>query len=611
MYRYVVLTWDARDDRAHSAAQGVARRLQTSSADWTCALAGAGFMVYHAGLRLGVSDTQILANRQGAVLGTLFTRENGPESVPNRAVLDARESAKVCASLGRHLIERYWGRYVAVAHDVSTNRTNILRDPSGTLPCYFAACDQVLVFCSDPADLLALRPIGYTINWPYIAARVCYPALQLRETGLCEVSELQPGECVEIGGEAPKGILFWEPLRFARTDAIERFDEAVTALRHTARACVQAWARCYRGIIHRLSGGLDSAIVLSCLADAPSKPQLACLNYYSDGPEEDERVFARAAARQARSELIEERRQPDAVQLKDIFAVSKATKPGFYLYAIDHGRFEARLAHARGAGAIFSGFGGDAIFYQGRPLLAAADFAYRLGIRPALARVALDAARVSRVSVWSALSCAVTDGLLSHNWSPLAEMGSFETLVNPDIIEALRRDERFVHPWLADPHGVPPGKLWHALSMGMPPTFYDPLGDPDVPESVSPLISQPLLEVMLRIPTYLLIQGGWDRAAARHAFADDLPRAIIRRRTKGGSTSNVKRIFEANRDFIRELMLDGLLVKERILDRQKLEAALSQRHALQGLAFSEILVEHLCTEAWLRGWHSPGLQAAA
>ncbi len=435
--------------------------------------------------------------------------------------------------------------------------------------------------------------------------------MQVRETGICEISELQPGEILEVQGGESRNSLCWRPLLISREGVIDSAVDAAAALRSVTRACVHAWASCYTGIIHRLSGGLDSSIVLSCLADTPTKPAITCLNYFSKGPEEDERFYAHLAARRADTELVEEEREPAAVALADILSVRRSAKPAFYLYWIQHGRFEARLASQRRAQALFSGAGGDALFYQAQAVLAAADYTHRHGIGPGLAGVALDAARVANVSVWRVLRSVMRERLRHSNWSPLAEIGAFRSVVNPEVINAVKRDERFIHPWLVDADGAEPGKLWHVLSMGVTPSFYNPFGRASDPEPVFPLMSQPLIELCLRLPTYVLISGGWDRAVARRAFAKDVPPQIINRRTKGGATDNVKRIFDRNTAFIREQMLDGLLVKERILDRRKLEEALSGKPSLAGFAFTEILSEHLCTEVWAKRWSECRQRAAA
>jgi hypothetical protein len=56
---------------------------------------------------------------------------------------------------------------------------------------------------------------------------------------------------------------------------------------------------------------------------------------------------------------------------------------------------------------------------------------------------------------------------------------------------------------------------------------------------------------------------------------------------------------DANLDFIRELLLDGLLVQRGYLNRAALERYLT-RGSPSDYQYSEILQEHVCTESWLR-----------
>jgi len=117
-----------------------------------------------------------------------------------------------------------------------------------------------------------------------------------------------------------------------------------------------------------------------------------------------------------------------------------------------------------------------------------------------------------------------------------------------------------------------------------------------------PLTSQPLVELCLRIPTYVLIQSGRDRALARRSFERDLPTEIVRRQAKGRADQHMRNILDANLDFVRELLLDGLLVRHGFLNRAALELYLRRECSPADFQYSEILQEHACTEAWLRSW---------
>src|SRR3546814_18791962 len=52
----------------------------------------------------------------------------------------------------------------------------------------------------------------------------------------------------------------------------------------------------------------------------------------------------------------------------------------------------------------------------------------------------------------------------------------------------------------------------------------------------------------LSIPTWQWVRGGRDRAVARAAVADLIPALIAQRRTKGGPTGFLRRVFNARAD---------------------------------------------------------------
>ena len=70
-------------------------------------------------------------------------------------------------------------------------------------------------------------------------------------------------------------------------------------------------------------------------------------------------------------------------------------------------------------------------------------------------------------------------------------------------------------------------------------------------------------------------------------------------------------ILKSNLSFVRETLLEGLLVKEGLLDRRRVETALAGEHAEVGTEAKELVAVHLSTEAWLRNWSVSGQRAAA
>lgn len=93
-----------------------------------------------------------------------------------------------------------------------------------------------------------------------------------------------------------------------------------------------------------------------------------------------------------------------------------------------------------------------------------------------------------------------------------------------------------------------------------------------------------------------------DRATARRAFAPDLPPQIIRRHNKGRIDQHIRNILDANLEFVRELLLNGRLVGQGLINRRNLEMYLTREHSPADFEYAQILQEHLCVEAWLARW---------
>jgi asparagine synthase (glutamine-hydrolysing) len=605
MYRYFVLIWNPRDSQAASSARTLCDRMVSLPLGWARIFEAQGICAFHAGLEEGASKTFLLDHGAGAVFGRIFNSNLETTAAAVRVDLDAAETAKIVQTGGRRLVERYWGRYVALIQDAATGEVWILRDPTGAMPCLTTVHQGVNLVFSDLEDCVALGVRQFTVNWRYIRGLLAYSAYQSRETALREVSEVQFGERLRFSGNSVHRSLEWNPLAIAQTNPIQDPQAAVAELRRTTRACIHAWASCYPDIVHNLSGGLDSSIVLSCLKDAPSHPNVTCLHYFGTGPDEDERRYARLMANLVRVELIEHQLDLREARLEELLKLRRSARPWFYMYELEHGRFESQLAAEREAKTLFSGAGGDGVFFQARAELAVTDYLFDHGVGRDLLRVAVDAARISRKSVWPMLLSAVRARAIPGRWHPLRmSVSPPRTIVSQDVLRAAGRDPKLIHPWLANRslRTVPPGILWHVLSVAAAPAYYSSFDRGPNPERTMPLMSQPLIELCLRTPTYVLIKNGMDRATARRAFATDLPPEIVKRRAKGRIDQHVRNVMDNNLDFVRDTLLSGRLVKEGLLDRRNLELYLTRERSPADFQYAEILQEHLCIEAWLARW---------
>jgi asparagine synthase (glutamine-hydrolysing) len=610
VYRYFVLIWDPENPRATSIAKVMSGRLRNASAEWERVVDEPGIEAFHAGAggtdatsrdRVTSCETRVLAGGAGALFGRAFPIGNELEGRPYCRPFSEAESGNIGESRGAHLIERYWGRYVAVLR--SRDGACVLRDPTGGMPCFFVEHEGVHIVFSEIGSCLSLELLTFSINWRYIAAFVPYSALQISDTGLNEVSEVQPGERVAFSARGITRSLLWMPSDVASTNRVEEPVVAVAAVRETVKQCVHAWASLHRSVVHNLSGGLDSSIVLSCLKTATNHVRVVCLHYYAPASQEDEREYARLVSRHMDAELVECPLDPTATRLERMLRIRPSPKPWFYTYDLVHSPIEARVMNEHGATGLFSGAGGDGLFIQARAELAVADYLRYHGIRPGVFRVALDAARINRSSIWPTLHQGFLRHLKRPSKNALSEFGDARSLIPREVFESARNDDSLFHPWIRDARGsLSPGLLWQILCMSVPTPFYESFGGPTEFERTPVLVSQPLMELCLRIPSYVWITGGRDRSIARRAFADALPHAVIRRTQKGLIDRYNRRMLDENAAFINEMLLDGLLVKEGLLDRERLEAYIRADASPAGFEYNEVLRQHLCTEVWLRRW---------
>jgi len=119
--------------------------------------------------------------------------------------------------------------------------------------------------------------------------------------------------------------------------------------------------------------------------------------------------------------------------------------------------------------------------------------------------------------------------------------------------------------------------------------------------SLAPLMSQPIIEHCLQIPTWMWFRDGLNRVIARDAFAEMLPSEIIQRRSKGTPDSFIVEIYEANRAKIRSLLTDGWLASQKIIDLPTVLTVLDDPRPAHGTAYRRIMT-FADVEAWVRAW---------
>jgi asparagine synthase (glutamine-hydrolysing) len=549
------------------------------------------------------ADYMRLPGHGGAIIGNLFSREDRPKRI--RSVSDDL-ARQIVRSGGTHLIDTCWGGYVSIIQSDGDGQTHIVRDPSGAMPCYYLETAHATIISSDVETLLASGLLLPAIDWQYMLYHLLAYDLRSQRTGLTGVSELLAGFRLSLSGANQKVTQCWSPWDHVSAEHQRENHEIADSLHETVTRTVQAWASCYDHILLGISGGLDSSIIAACLKGHTTR--LTCLTMATDEAEGDERRYARIVTDALKLPLIEGFHD---LARTDITRSTAAHLPRPLLYAFGQSEHETKFALAREhrIDAFFSGIGGDNVFCHMVSPSPVIDRFRVQGFGNGTLTTIDDVCRLTGCSLWQ---------LARHGLPRLfARNQAYRWERNMQFVSqaaASGLDFPLTHPWLNAPDGALPGKAAHIAMLLRIQGTIDGFSRLNTGPQINPLLSQPIVEACLRIPTWAWCSGGENRSVARRAFQNDLPDAIIHRRSKGGPDTFAFEVIETNRSILRERLLSGVLAQHGLLDLVELEKCFDDRRPVQKSDYVRLsaLAE---AEAWARHWltysGTDGLKAAA
>jgi len=532
-------------------------------------------------------DCRSYALGEGYVLGTLFARFGPP--APVEATQLAIGTTDGATSAEDRLLQRYWGGYVGIVPARAGHR--ILRDPSGALPCYYAETGFGLVVASDMDLLLAVRKTPPAVGWTLLVKHLYLRGLPSPETCLHGIEELLPGYALDVSAGIVDQRIWWSPWMHVEADP-EAGAPQPDQLRRVISSSVEALTAAHGRLLVSVSGGLDSSIVAACLAR--SGREVHCVTMYTTDPSGDERIYARELCRHLALPLTECVYRIDDVDLDQAMSPHLPRPIGRSL-AQAYERAHLKIAQEIKADAFVTGNGGDNVLGFSQSAAAVTDHYLRHGLGLGLLRTIRDVCRQTESGPAEVVRAALRLKRRGYLWS------TGPMFLGAEMLVALA-PQPLHQPWLDVPGGVGPGKAAQVASLLRVQPSLEP-GRSRYAPVLAPLLSQPVIETCLAIPSWEWRAGGRDRAVARAAFAADLPPAIIGRRSKGGPDGFSAIILREHRTAIRERLLDGLLARNGVVDRFALEARFADRRPFSGEEQGRLL-ELLDTEAWARTWSS-------
>lgn len=579
--RYLAFAWAVGADADREAAA------------WSDALAAGGWRaaVRRPGLEVwspSVGGAPVTASAPAGVV--VVGAAQGPSAAAAGGTAQAHDDPFAAAAAWAR--ER-WGGYVALFQDVEGRAAVGLRDPAGGLDALAWRRGAVGAVADDLRDLPAgLGPAEMSLDWDVIVEIVRNPFSAEHLCPLHGVSVVTAGEAFALAPApaAPRAI--WRPADFL--GAMGDDEDAAGRLRACVLETVARLAGSERRILAEVSGGLDSAIVAAALRAAGLETRVAeALNYRADRPESDERSWARAVCDLNGLRLREVVRPGLAYREADFTDLAASARPAFASLDAERDRDTAARAADLGVSAIFSGQGGDAVFYQMPSCAILAD--YRRARRHARRRdpLTVGLARRFRRSVWSVWAEAAAGAR-----AEAAVAAGYRSLLAP---RARVAQPKLQHPWLRDLGDAPPGKRLQVEALVGSHSAWGRSRRGEAARIVLPLLAQPIVELCLGLPSWVLAEDGQERGLARRAFADLLPPQVRGRRSKGALTAANGRRVAASLEVLRPLLLDGVLADAGVLDRAAVDAAL-QPDRLMTTGEGTRLLRAAMVEGWVRRW---------
>ena len=528
-------------------------------------------------------DTPILSLASGGVLiGHVFPREqSAPDLGVNLSCLPSRHK------LVEFLIGKFWGEYLLLyPPGDGSDATTVMRDPSGGVDCIYSLRERFIT--SDISIATRSGLYSRKVDWDFIHSNLIYPHHKAGRTGLAGLNELLPGCQLRLCGNRHSIEEVWSPWSFV-SPQLRHHDrrEAQADVRRTVSSTVKRWAETDQSLLLELSGGLDSSIVAACLQDANAR--VACCNLVTPVPGADERQYASLMADVLGVELYVERLGFDEAQL-DFQPPPHTVAPSTWFLQHAANELNEAIGTQLGINSFFSGGGGDTVFCYTRTAAPAVDAFRELGTIASI-RAIRDLAELHQCTFWKAGRLSLRK-LLAPTKPPRRPDVSF-------LSAASAQEMLAPHPWFAAHDDALAGDRERIFDLAGTQVFRDGLARGAKWHLRMPLLSQPVVEACLKVPSWMWIAEGRNRAVARDAFADILPPGILHRRSKGTFMNYSGAVYRQNKSRLCKYLLTGRLEGQGFLDTDSLRRFFDRDLAARDERFMRIF--DLCAvENWVR-----------
>ena len=439
---------------------------------------------------------------------------------------------------GPELVHHLEGMFAFAIWDVRARRLVLARDRLGEKPLYYADAGAALWFASEPKALLAARAVGSEPDWAPLGAYLCAGYVPCPASAFAGIAKLPPGGRLVRDPAGVRVDRYWEAITWCAAPALPlSLPEAARRLRaeltHAVRAALMSDVPL--GVF--LSGGLDSTAIASLAR--PHVEELATFSVGFDVPGFDELAYAEHVAGSLGTRHRALTVTP-ALFLDGVHALTRRLDEPLADPALIPTFLLSRLAR-EDVKVVLVGEGGDELL-AGYPTYLAPGLvagyrrlpsAMRRGLAAATRSLGASAGNTTvryllrrfveeanapaavRHRAWTGCMSPARLATLVPPGSPLQippEPTAFEARTEVDALLAL------------DLEGYLPDDLLAKIDRaGMAASL----------EGRAPFVNHRLVEFACQLPIALKLRGLQTKRVLRHAMADVVPPAIVRRKKRG------------------------------------------------------------------------------
>lgn len=512
---------------------------------------------------------------------------------------------------GARTPERLRGMFAFAVWDRRRRRLLLARDRFGEKPLVYAQVGETFLFASEIAALLADERVGRQLDPAALDAYLALQYVPAPDTIFSDMKKLPPGHILEVeAGRAPAVRSYYDlHARVAATPAPSTRAEALALIRSTVEEAVESRLMADVPLGAFLSGGVDSSIVVACMARRSSRPvQTFSVGFTDSGA--TELPYARLVADRYRTDHHELMVEPEMISL--LPSVVRHHGEPFADTSSVPTRYLCQMTR-RNVIVALSGDAGDEVFGGYRRYIWAhvADIIHRLP-RPFGRTVAalMRAAPGPRLRPVRRYGRAIDAPEAERYLEFVAHFPADERmrLYTPELAARFRADhtaQRFAAR-LAALGGGPNDAVVNRLCALDLETYLpdDILTKVDIAsmthglEARAPLVDHHVVELGARLPAAAKLQHLEGKVLFKQAFADLLPPAILDRGKRGFALPTRHWLAGKLHGFARETLLSNP-ARERGLFRPEAVESLLGRHKA-GEDHGERLWNLLILEIWFR-----------